>query len=130
MSSYFFNGDVPKYHHHHKCMPYIRENPYINTSKISNTYAHTYKRDLLMNELYHWKDKPYGFQFHYEDKSNDMDTHTNKDTHIDNDPLTNHDIYKMLMDEIMTILEKHNKSITNFDQLEEDVMYYLYHILV
>ena len=124
MSSYFFNGDIPKYHHSHKCLPYIGENKQLNTSRVNNTHAHKYKYGLLMRELSQWKDKPYGFQFRYDNIEYD-DVHG-----YEIEEQTNYDIYTMLMDEIIAILEKHNKSITNFEQFEEDVMYYLYHILV
>ena len=129
MSSYFFNGDIPKYHHSHKALPFISENSNISTSIVSNTMAHMYKRKLLMNAINQWKNKPYGFQFRHEDIEDELGESTYEDIDKHED-FTNDDIYKMLMDEIFTILEMHNKTITNVEQFEEDVLYYLYTILV
>lgn len=108
--SYFYEGDVPKYHHTHKRIPYVSE-------VYTNTNPKIYKRECMINTLIKWKDKPYGFHVEsYEDEHQTV--------------ATNYDIYQELMDGIIDILDDHNKKVSNFDQLEEDVMYYLYHIMV
>lgn len=107
--SYFYDGDVPKYSHSHKRIPYISE-------VYSNTNLKTYKRQHLINSIVKWKDKPYGF--HTEPNENEKVIQTN------------YDIYQDLLDGVMEIIDEHNKKISNFDQLEEDVMYYLYNIMI
>ena len=107
--SYFYDGDVPKYNHSHKYIPHVCE-------VYSNTNPKIYKRQCMINSIMKWKDQPYGFNV--ESNEDDKIIHTN------------YDIYQELIDGIMDIVEEHDKKVSNLDQLEEDVMYYLYHIMV
>lgn len=118
MWSYFYNGDIPKYNHINKRLPYIYEN-------YSNINPNIYKRNHFINTINKWKDLPYGFyREKYQDNIYQESDQTVKEL------LTNYDVYQDLMDGVFEILEKYNKTITNTDQFEEDVMYYLYHIMV
>lgn len=119
MYSYFYDGDVPKYSHSTKQIPYISE-------VYSDTNPRLYKRQLLIDSIVKWKDEPYGFHKElYQDEIEDNHYTQNSKTIA-----TNYDIYQELMDGLVDILNKHGKTVSNFDQLEEDVMYYLYNIMI
>lgn len=105
----YFQSNTPRYPHKYKSIKYV---PYHNHKSLRPNV----KRVNMLNVLSKWKTNAYGFN------SNEYEEpYTNS--------VKNCNIYNELLDGIWCILMKHNKEIYDIEQMEEDILYYLYSIM-